>query len=87
MKICDILNQPLDIAIPLLRHYGVRAISVDGVSLTLGHLPTTKETYVEPSRFEDESKDDKLPCGHPIWEGNDAGECLHGCLSSTKNEE
>lgn len=84
MKLRDILEQPIDIAIPLLRSYGVRAISVDGVSITLGHLPTTKETYVEPSRFEDES-DDKLHCGHNTWESNDAGECLHGCQH--KNEE
>ena len=87
MKIKEILDQPLDIALPLLRSYGVRALSVDGVSITLGHLHAENKTYVEPSRFEDESKDDKLSCGHSIWEGNNTGECLHGCLPETKNEE
>jgi hypothetical protein len=87
MKIKDILEQPLDIALPLLRSYGVRALSVDGISITLGHLPAEQKTYVEPSRFEDDSKDDKMSCGHSIWEANETGECLHGCLSDTKNED
>jgi hypothetical protein len=87
MKIKEVLEQPIDIAIALLRSYGVRAISIDGLSLTLGHLPVDKTTYIEPSRFEDESKDDKLPCGHTIWEANAEGECLMGCLPETKKEE
>ena len=87
MKITDLKDLDIDILLPLLRQSGIRSICFGDVSLTLGHLPTTKETYIEPSRFEDESKDDKLPCGHTIWEANAEGECLMGCLPQTKTEE
>lgn len=79
MKLKELQDLPYDILLPLLHECGVKTISFGDTSITLqDNYKPNRPT--EPSRFEDESKDDKQPCGHSIWEANEVGECLHGCL-------
>jgi len=87
MKLKELCELDIDILIPMLRSYGIRALSIGDVSLTISPGPNAVKTEWEPSRFEDEREQEKLPCGHSVWEANEKGECLMGCLPETKKEE
>jgi hypothetical protein len=83
MKLKELSNLDLDHLVSTLRLYGITQYSHDGVHITVGPSLSPVEHISTP--FEDEQE--QLPCGHSIWESNDEGECLHGCLHTDKVEE
>lgn len=85
MKINDLRELPIADLLSFLRENGIRSISIGDVSLTLS--PKQPAVQWEPSRFEDEGDKQKLSCGHSIWEANNEGECLHGCIPENKKED
>jgi len=84
MKIFDLENLDLDILVNLLRDYGITSYSNGKCNITIGpRMPQN----VEPSRFEDELPQEKASCGHSLWEANEVGECLHGCLPQQEDKK
>lgn len=82
MKIKDLLGLDSELLVKWMRDSGVVHLGLDGCSITLGVPPAA--TPIEPSRFDDEEI--KLACGHPAYEGNELGECYHGCLNKPPQE-
>lgn len=76
MKIKDLFGLDSELLVKWMRDSGVIALSGDGCSITLGSIPAAQP--IESSSFEDEEQ--QLPCGHPFYEGNELGECFHGCI-------
>lgn len=83
MKITELKVLDLHDLVETLRRYGITSYGADGINITLG---PAAHGYVESaSQFRDE--EEALPCGHKLWESNDEGECLWGCLHTDKVEE
>lgn len=83
MKIQELSHLDLPDLVETLRRYGITGYGAEGINITLG---PAHQSYVESaSQFPDE--EECLPCGHKIWESNDEGECLWGCLHTDKVEE
>ena len=84
MKINELQDLHLEHLISTLRHHGIRTITFGGTSITLGAAPL-KESPIEA--LERDIEEEKLSCGHSLWEANSMGECLHGCLKDLTLEE
>lgn len=78
MKIKDLFGLDSELLVKWMRESGVQHLGAEGYSITLG--PSVQGAAFEPSRFEDDESKEKLLCGHTVWEANELGECLHGCV-------
>jgi hypothetical protein len=86
MKINELFSLDTTLLVKFMRDAGIVHLQGGGYCLTLtDNNPAVKE--IEPSRFEDDGKSEQQPCGHSIWEANEAGECLHGCLVNSKEDK
>jgi len=84
MKINELQDLHIEDLISILRRHGIRTITFGGTSITLGTAPL-KESPTEA--LERDIEEEKLSCGHSLWEANSIGECLHGCLKESSLEE
>lgn len=77
MKIHELFALDIEALLKYMRDCGISSLQHGSTAITLAPLPAVPP-HVEPSHFEDEWVE--LPCGHPSWESNELGECLHGCI-------
>jgi hypothetical protein len=87
MKIKELFDLDSELLLKWMRDSGVSHLSGGGYTITLTESVPPVKTIGEPSRFEDELEKEKLPCGHSIWEANEMGECLHGCVGKPKEDK
>ena len=87
MKIKDFPELELELLVRLMRDSGIKRLSYGDALIELGDALIAPQEPSEPSRFEDESPKEKLSCGHFLYEANELGECLHGCVAEQTKEE
>ena len=86
MKINELFALDTALLGKFMRDAGISSLRGGDYSISLTpNTPVVKE--IEPSRFDDDSDKEKAPCGHSIWEANEAGECLHGCLQKGSEDK
>lgn len=83
MKLYDIFDLELDELFALLKKHNISSLSVGDCAITLSH-DTSEVKAVVDSNYPDELQ--KLSCGHALYEANELGECLHGCLPTEDTE-
>lgn len=86
MKINELFALDAHLLVKFMRDAGISSLHSGDTSISLTPSnPVVKE--IEPSRFDDDGKAEQAPCGHSIWEANEAGECLHGCLQKGSEDK
>lgn len=82
MTLQKLAELPVSEQIAFMKEHGVLSYRFGYSSLTLGAAEAPQKVEPLPAS-EPESK---LLCGHEIWEANELGLCLHGCLPDKKEE-
>jgi hypothetical protein len=86
MRLQDLIDLETDVLLRFMREEGIKHLSVGNLSITLAeNAGEVKAQALEPSRFDDEQE--KLPCGHFLYEANELNECLHGCQGKPKEDK
>jgi hypothetical protein len=87
MKIKELFGLDSELLVKWMRDSGVSHLAGDGYSITLTNILPPVKSVSEPSHFQDELEKEKLPCGHSIWEANEMGECLMGCVGKPNEDK
>lgn len=79
MKLSEFANLDIEVVIKYMKDHGISGMTFGEYSLCLeNYVPKPDIIPFEPSAFEDETQ--TLECGHFVYEANEFGQCIHGCV-------